>query len=92
MPSLHSLYGLRVILIVSAYVYMDKNYVYMDKNCFGLVCVVSNWLRVSSKGADSSGWVVADGLGWLWMVSGGFGWFAVLVVTIQKHPFRVSTK
>ena len=85
MPSLHSLYGLRVILIVSAYVYMDKN-------CFGLVCVVSNWLRVSSKGADSSGWVVADGLGWLWMVSGGFGWFAVLVVTIQKHPFQVSTK
>ena len=56
MPSPHSLYGLRVILILYAYVYMDMN-------CFGLVCLVSNWLRVGSKAADSFGWVVAHGFG-----------------------------
>ena len=77
MPSPHSLYDLRVILIVSAYFYMF----YMDMYCFGLVCEVSGWLRVGSLAGDSFGWVVADGFGWLRMVSGGFGWFAVLVVT-----------
>ena len=61
MPSPHSLYGLRVILILYAYVYMDMN-------CFGLVCVVSKWLRVGSKAVDSFGWVVAHCFGWLWMV------------------------
>ena len=84
MPSPHSLYDLRVILIVSAYFYMDMY-------CFGLVREVSGWLRVGSVAVDSFGWVVADGFGWLRMVSGGFGWFqmvsggfgrfAVLVVT-----------
>ena len=84
MPSPHSLYGLRLILIVSAYFYMDMN-------CFGLVHVVLSWLRVGSVAVDSFGWVVADGFGWLrmvsgglgwfWMVLGSFGWFAVLVAT-----------
>ena len=58
MPSLHSLYDLRVILIVSAYFHMD---VY----CFGMVHEVSGWLRVGSVAADSFGWVVVDGFGWL---------------------------
>ena len=53
MPLPHSFYGLRVILIVPAYFYMDMN-------CFGLIRVVSSWLRVGS--------VVG---GWLRMVSGG---------------------
>ena len=86
MPSLHSSYGLRVILIVSAYFYMDMN-------CFGLARVVSSWLQVGSVAADSFGWVVADGFGWLRMVPGGFkwfwmvsralGWFAVSVVMVN---------
>ena len=71
MPSPHSLYGLRVILIVSAYFYMNMN-------CFGLVRVVSRWLRVGLVAVDSFEWVVADGFGWLRMVSGGFGWFGVV--------------
>ena len=54
MPSPHSLYGLRVILIVSAYFYMNMN-------CSGLVCVVSNWLRVGLVAVDSFRWVIADG-------------------------------
>ena len=53
-------------------------------NCFGVVCVVSNWLQLGSKAAGSFGWVITDGFGWLWMVSGGFGWFAVLVVTTYR--------
>ena len=48
MPSPHSLYGLRVILMASAYFYMDMN-------CFGLVRVVSSWLRVGSVAVDSFG-------------------------------------
>ena len=44
----HSLYGLRVILIVSAYVYTNMN-------CVELVCAVSSWLRVGSGVADSFG-------------------------------------
>ena len=71
MPSPHSLYDLRVILIVSAYFYMDMY-------CFGLVREVSGWLRVGSVTADSSGWVVVDGFGWLRMVSGGFRWFRMV--------------
>ena len=71
MPSPHPLYGLRVILIVSAYFYINMN-------CFELVRVVSSWLRVGSVAVDSFGWVVADGFGWLQMVSGGFGWFQVV--------------
>ena len=71
MPSPHSFYSLRVILIVSAYFYMDIN-------CFGLFRAVSSWLRVRSKAVDSFGWVVADVFGWLRMVSGGFGWFRVV--------------
>ena len=63
MPSPHSLYDLRVILMVSAYFYMD---IY----CFGLVREVSGWLRVGS--------VAADGFGWLRMVSDGFGWFRMV--------------
>ena len=57
MPSPHSLYGLRVILTVSAYFYMDVN-------CSGLVRVALSWLRVGSVAVDSFGWVVADGFGW----------------------------
>ena len=71
MPSPHSLYDLRVILIVSAYFYMDMY-------CFGLVREVSDWLRVGSVAADSFGWMVADGFGWLRVVSGGFGWFRMV--------------
>ena len=56
MPSLHSLYDLSVILIVSTYFYMVMN-------CFGLVRVVSSWLRVSSVTVDSFGWMVADSFG-----------------------------
>ena len=74
MPSPHSLYDLRVILIVSAYFYMF----YMDMYCFRLVCEVSGWLRVGSLAGDSFGWVVADGFGWLRMVLGGCGWFQVV--------------
>ena len=54
-------------------------------NCFGLVRVVSNWLRVSSVAANSFGCLVADGFGWFQMVSDGFGWFAILVVTYIKY-------
>ena len=71
MPSPHSLYNLRVILIVSAYFYMDMY-------SFGLVREVSGWLRVGSVATDSFGWVVVDGFGWLQLVSGGFGWFRVV--------------
>ena len=74
MPSPHPLYGLRVILIVSPYFYMDMN-------CFGLVRVASSWLRVGSVAVDSFRWVVADGFGWLRMISAGFVWFGVLVAT-----------
>ena len=74
MSSPHSLCDLRVILIGSACFYMDMN-------CFGLVHVVSSWLRVGSVRVESFGWMVADGFGWLRMVSGGFGWFTVLVAT-----------
>ena len=77
MSSHHSLYGLRVILIVSVCFYTDVN-------CFGLVRVVSSSLRVGSVAAGSFGWVVADGFRWFRMVSGVFGWFTVLVVTRQK--------
>ena len=48
MPLLHSPYGLRVILIVSAYVYTNMN-------CVELFCVVSSWLRVGSGAVDSFG-------------------------------------
>ena len=68
---------LRVILIVSACFYMDMN-------CIGPVRVVSSWLRVGLLVANSFGWVVPDGFGWLQMVSDGFGWFAVLVVTFRS--------
>ena len=73
MPSLHSHYGLRVILIVSAYFYMNMS-------CFGLVRVVSSWLRVGLVPVDGFGWVVADGFEWLRMVSGGFRWFRMVSV------------
>ena len=66
MPSLDSLYDLKVILIASAYFYMDMH-------CFGLVREVSGWLRVGSVAVDSFGWVVEDGFRWFRMVSGGFG-------------------
>ena len=62
---------LRVILLVSACFYIDMN-------CFGPVRVVLSWLRVSSVAADSFGWVVVDGLGWLRMVSDSFGWFRMV--------------
>ena len=71
MPPHHSLYGLRVILIVSVYFYMDMN-------CFRLARVVSSWLRVGSVAADSFGWLAAVGFGWLRMISGSFGWFRVV--------------
>ena len=48
MPLPHSLYGLRVILIVSASAYTNMN-------CVELVCVVSSWLQVGSGAADSLG-------------------------------------
>ena len=63
-----------VILIVSAYFYMDMN-------CFGLIRVVSSWLWVGSMEVDSFGWVVANGFGWFRMISVGFRWFSVLVAT-----------
>ena len=56
MPSPLSLYGLRVIFIVSAYFYISMN-------CFGLVRVVSSWFRVGMVAVGSLGWVVADGFG-----------------------------
>ena len=62
---------LRVVLIASACFYIDMNY-------FGLVRVVSTWLRVGSVAVDSFRWVIADSFGWLQMVSGGFGWFQVV--------------
>ena len=58
----------RLILIVSAYFYMNMN-------CIGLGRVVSSWLRVGLVAVDSFGLVVADDLRWLRMVSGGFKWF-----------------
>ena len=45
-------------------------YIYMDY--FGQVRIVSNEFRVA---ADSFGWAVADGFGWLLMISGGSVWF-----------------
>ena len=72
MPSPHSLYGLRVILTVPAYFYMNVNY-------FGLPRVVSSW--VSLLAADSFGWVIADGFRWFRVISDSIGWFAVLVAT-----------
>ena len=66
MPSLDSLYDLKVILIASAHFYMDMH-------CFGLVREVSSCLRVGSVAADSFGWVVADGFRWFWVVLDGFG-------------------
>ena len=74
MPSPHSLYSLRLILIVSAYFYVDAN-------CFGLFRVVSSWLRVGSVEVDSFGWVFVDGIRWFQVVSDGFRWFAVFVAT-----------
>ena len=44
----HSLYGLRVILIVSGSVYTNMN-------CVELVCVVSGCLQVGSRVAESFG-------------------------------------
>ena len=61
-------------------------YFYMDMNCFGLVRVVSSWLRVSSGTADSFGWVFADGFGWLRMISGGFAWFRVVYCFSSYGP------
>ena len=61
MPSPHSLYSLRLILIVSAYFYVDAN-------CFGLFRVVSSWLRVGSVEVDSFGWVFVDGFRWFQVV------------------------
>ena len=57
MPSPHSFYGLRVILIVSAYFYINMK-------CFGLVRVVSSWLWIGSVAVDSLGWVVVGGFRW----------------------------
>ena len=68
MGSPHSLHCLRVILIVSAYFYMNMK-------CFGLVRVVWSWLRVGLVVVNSFGWVVGDGFGWLRMVLGDFGWY-----------------
>ena len=51
-----------MILIVSVYVYKDINF-------FGLVCIVSSWLRVGSVAADSFRWVISDGF---WVVADGF--------------------
>ena len=61
MQSPHSLYSLRVILIESAYFYMNMN-------CFRVIHVVSSWLQVGLVAVDSFGWVFADGLQ---MVLGG---------------------
>ena len=76
MPLPHSLYGLRVILILSAYVYTNMN-------CAELVYVVSSWLRVGSGQQIVLGewgwfWVVADGFRSCRVVSHGFGWFRVI--------------
>ena len=72
-----------VILIVSVYFYMDMN-------CFGLIRVVSSWLRVGSMGVDSFGWVVANGFGWFRTVSDGFGWFQVVFCFSSYDFFFLS--
>ena len=88
MPSPHSLYGLRVILIVPVYFYMNMN-------CFGLVHVVSSWLQIGLLAEDSFGWLwmVSGGCGGFQVVLDGFGWFAVLVATIlyQWIKFQCRT-
>ena len=80
MPSPHSLYDLRVILIVSAYFYMDMY-------CFGLIHIGPNWSRVGPVAAESFGWVVAGGFLWLQMVSGGFGWFEMVCCFSSYEEF-----
>ena len=77
--ALTSLYGLRIILILSAYFYMDMN-------CFRLVRVVSNWLPVWTRWRLMVlGWWLqmfsggSGGFRWFLMISGGF--VTVLVVT-----------
>ena len=74
-------------------------YFYMDVNCFGLVRVISSWLRVNSVVADSFGWVFLDGFAWLRMVSGGFGWFRVVycfssyeILRLMKNAFYFILK
>ena len=59
----------------------------MNMNCFGLVCVVSSWLRVSSVAADNFGWVVADGFRWCRVVLNGFEWFRV-VYCLSSYGLR----
>ena len=83
----HSLYGLRVILIVSASVYTNMN-------CVELVCVVSGCLQVGSRVAESFGWVgmVLGGCKWFQVVSGcftwfGFGWFR-MVCCLSNYGLR----
>ena len=83
----HSLYGLRVILIVSASVYTNMN-------CVELVCVVSGCLQVGSRVAESFGWVgmVLGGRKWFQVVSGcftwfGFGWFR-MVCCLSSYGLR----
>ena len=82
MPSPHSLYDLRVILIVSAYFYMDMY-------CFGLVREVSGWLRVGSVAVDSFGWVVADGFRWFRVVLDGFRWSRVVTVVSDGYGYYI---
>ena len=78
MLSLHSLCGLRVILIISACFFMDMSY-------FGQANVVSSWLQVAGGfRVVGCGWFWVGSCGWFQVVSGGFGWFAVLVVTMPN--------
>ena len=55
-------------------------------NYFGLSCVVSSWLWVSLVVADTFGWVVVDGFGWMQMVSGGFEWFQMVSCAFRWLP------
>ena len=71
MPSAYSLYGLNIILIVSAYVYMNMN-------CFGQVFCSFQLVTDGTVAADSFSCMVSDGFGWFRMVLGGFGWFRVV--------------
>ena len=60
---------------------------YMDMNYFGLVRVISSWLKMSSIAVDSFALMVLDGFGLLQLVSGSFGWFRI-VCCFSRYDLR----